>query len=88
MDPLTQMAIASVVTAGVGMMKQSESVRASNAAQKSGAKAEITGQKQRTLEGYRKKQEGTILGGSAETNAVSQQGKMLTGEQDKRSLVG
>lgn len=90
MDPLTLMAIATALQVGTSVYGQQQQVKAANEAQKEGAKAEIAGQQRVTMEGFKKRQQmqGTLLGGSPEARAVSEQGTMLTSAQDKRSLLG
>jgi len=82
------MAATAAIQGGISAYSANKQIQASNEAQKSGAKAEIAGQNQRTLEGYKKRQEGTVLGGSPSAQQVSEQGTVLTGTNKNRSLLG
>jgi hypothetical protein len=86
MDPLTLMALATIVQTGVGMHKQQKQQGAAKAAQTQGQIDASIKQSELLGEGYKKKrkQQGTILGGEV----ASQEGTMLGSSSQKQSLLG
>jgi len=90
MDPLTLMAIASLATTAFSIDKQNKQIKAANSAQVDAGNRMVAGQNQKVLEGFKKRREmqGTMLGGSPEAAAASQEGTILTGASSQRSLLG
>jgi len=85
MDPLTLMALVTIASTAIGTKKSSDMASAANAAKNEGMIAGSIQQSELTAKNYKKmRDELTILGG----NTASQEGSILSGSQNKKSLLG
>ena len=83
------MAIATMAAGTIhSINKSNQMISASNKGRRDGQDKGIANQNKLAREGLKRKQEGTILGGSASAQAQSEQGTMLTESNKQRSLLG
>lgn len=86
MDPLTLMALATIAQTGVGLYGQQQQMKAAKEAEQQGKINASINQSELTKKQYKKRREGTLLGGMP-SDVASEQGTML-GSAPTKSLLG